>query len=124
MPSKLSSVLLAVIVTYLLTTMLTPEPIPAVFGDTSDSGGDHLLIATGKMANLEADVLYVLDERTQKLAVYLARGNALEMLAVRDCSYDFQLIGYGEQKPDLKTVKEHLQKAQKKSNAKSNSGTK
>ena len=58
MPSKLSSVLLAVIVTYLLTTMLTPEPIPAVFGDTSDSGGDHLLIATGKMANLEADVLY------------------------------------------------------------------
>lgn len=105
MPSKFLPVLLAVVVTYLVTVFCSSAPVPLTYGGTVDSGGDHLTIVTGKLHNLEADALYVMDERTKVLAIYLIRSNQLELHSVRECSHDFQLKTYGTQTPTVAEVK-------------------
>ncbi|MEM7166581.1 MAG: hypothetical protein AAF581_14030 [Planctomycetota bacterium] len=110
MPSKFLPVLLAVVVTYAATSFFTATPTRQVFGGTVDSGGTHLILATGKLQNLEADALYVMDERSHKLAVYLIRAKKLELHSMRDCSYDFQLTAFGEQSPTVGEVKDVVRK--------------
>lgn len=45
-----------------------------------------------------ASALYLIDTRTRHLAVYrLENGRALELVAARNCSYDFLLETYNDQ---------------------------
>jgi hypothetical protein len=66
----------------------------------SGGGGDSArdLIAVSANYSTGAAALYVLDARTQHMAVYrVENGRALELIAARDISYDLKLESYGDQ---------------------------
>jgi hypothetical protein len=75
--------------------------IPVVKAGSEDGGGgdaDRGLIAVTGTYGSGASALYLIDTRTRHLAVYrLENGRALELVAARNCSYDFLLETYNDQ---------------------------
>lgn len=53
------------------------------------------------------DVFVLFDAQTNRLLVYgmASGGKRLELVAVREISYDDRLVSYGEQRPEVKEVK-------------------
>ena len=71
----------------------TPPSAPDGGGGDADRG---LIAVTGPYGG-GASALYVIDTRTRHMAVYrLANGRRIEMVAARDCMYDFLLESYND----------------------------
>ncbi len=60
---------------------------------TADTEGAYS-VATGRVQGRDADVLFVWNHENQKLAVYSVSSNALQVLHVRNCEYDFKADGF------------------------------
>ena len=56
---------------------------------TADTVGVYS-VATGRVQGRDADCLFVWNHENQKLAVYSVTSNALQVLHVRSCKYDFK----------------------------------
>ena len=84
---------------WLVANSLSPH---VASGATVDTQGGYTL-ATGRIqGGGEADVLYVWNHETMKLGIYMMRNRSLEVLAIRNCSSDFDVDGFilrGEQNP-------------------------
>jgi len=69
-------------------------------GSRQGGGGDAargIIAVTGSYGS-GADALYLFDTKTRQLAVYRVKtnGRALELVAARDCTYDFFLQAYND----------------------------
>ena len=78
-------------------------------GGTVDTSGGYTL-ATGRLQGKgEADALYIWNHETRKLGIYFANNRNLEVIAIRDCSYDFAVPGFsarnGKQIPPASDMK-------------------
>lgn len=77
--------------------LLAPKP---VFAQSADSGGRYVAVTGSYMEGVS--LLYVLDQETQHLAVYEARGGApnshrVLFVGARNIELDMQLDGYNDE---------------------------
>jgi hypothetical protein len=60
------------------------------------------------------DAFVLFDTQTNRLALYTVGGNKkLELMAVRDSTWDFRLVSWGKQEPTVQEIKEAYEKAEK-----------
>ena len=60
------------------------------------------------------DAFMLFDTQTNRLSVYSISGNKrLELLAVREISWDIKLIEFGKQNPTVKQIRESWEKERK-----------
>ncbi len=67
-------------------------------GGTADSDG-HMIAVTGTSPT-GAAVLYLVDTRLKRLAVYQASGKNIELVAARNIEYDLKLDSYHDGSPE------------------------
>lgn len=61
-----------------------------------------------------SDAFLLFDTQTHRLTAYTIGGNKqLELLAVREISWDLKMVSWGRQKPTVSEVKEAFDRAQK-----------
>lgn len=101
-------VLAAAFVTHLATLALQPESLPPAFGSVDTAGGYS--VATARIASRgEGEAICVFRHEDQKLAIYYPSNAGLEVMATRNCTYDFQFRGgfvlNGRQKPTVSEMK-------------------
>ncbi len=98
-----ASLVLAAWVVYLVNT-----PRQA-YGGTVDTNGLFSVASARLVGRGEAEAFWVFNHEKEKLAVYLMNNRNLEILAVRDCSYDFRPAQYspkgGRQDPSVKFMR-------------------
>ena len=88
------------------------RPSHVALGQTS-MGEGNMVMATGQISGRgNAAALYLYDQAKQKLAVIFVNGQNLEILAIRDMTWDWQVPGYsaGRQTPDVKDMKKAARK--------------
>ena len=60
------------------------------------------------------DAFMLFDTQTNRLIAYTVGGNKrLELMAVREVSWDMKMVSWGKQEPSVQEVKEAFEKAQK-----------
>jgi hypothetical protein len=60
------------------------------------------------------DALMLFDTQTNRLVAYTIGGNKkLELMAVRELSWDMKMVSWGKQEPTVQEVKDAFEKAQK-----------
>jgi hypothetical protein len=60
------------------------------------------------------DAFMIFDTQTNRLAAYTLGGNRrLELLAVRDVTYDVRMVTWGKQEPTVQEVKDAYDRAEK-----------
>ena len=60
------------------------------------------------------DAFMLFDTQTNRLIAYTVRGNKrLELMAVREVSWDMKMVSWGKQEPTVQEVKDAYEKAQK-----------
>lgn len=60
------------------------------------------------------DAFVLFDTQTNRLALYTVGGNKrLELMAVREATWDFRLATFGKQEPTVHEVKDAFEKAEK-----------
>lgn len=60
------------------------------------------------------DAFVLFDSQTNRLIAYTIGGNKrLELMAVRELSYDMKMVSWGKQEPTVQDVKDAYEKAQK-----------
>ena len=67
-------------------------------GGTAD--GDRDMIAVTGTSSSGAAVLYLVDTRLKRLAVYQASGKNIELVAARNIEYDMKLDSYRDDSPE------------------------
>ena len=67
-------------------------------GGTAD--GDREMIAVTGTSSSGAAVLYLVDTRLKRLAVYQASGKNIELVAARNIEYDMKLDSYRDESPE------------------------
>ena len=67
-------------------------------GATAD--GDRNMIAVTGVSPTGAAVLYLVDTRTKRLAVYQGSGKNIELVAARNIKYDLELESYNDSSAD------------------------
>jgi hypothetical protein len=67
-------------------------------GGTADS--DRNMVAVTGTTSTGAAVLYLVDTRLKRLAVYAATGKNIELVAARNLEYDLKLDSYHDASPD------------------------
>lgn len=82
-------------------------------------GGGPITLATGQIVGRgDASALYMYDSDAKKLAVLMMNNNSLELLAVRDMQYDWQVVQFspksGKQVPTVEEIKSAVNKRRKK----------
>ena len=85
---------------------------PSALGGSVDTVGT-LSMASGRLKGQgEAEGIYLFEHEAKKLVVYMMNNKTLELLAVRDCQYDFRPTAFsprgGGQKPTVKEMKDGL----------------
>ena len=61
-----------------------------------------------------SDAFLLFDTQTNRLTAYTIGGNKqLELLAVREVSWDLKMVSWGRQKPTVSEVKDAYERAQK-----------
>jgi hypothetical protein len=60
------------------------------------------------------DAFMLFDSQTNRLVAYTIGGNKrLELMAVRELSYDMKMVSWGKQEPTVQEVKDAYEKAEK-----------
>lgn len=60
------------------------------------------------------DAFCLFDTQTNRLSAYTIAGNKkLELMAVRELSWDLKMVSWGKQEPTVQEVKEAFEKAEK-----------
>ena len=60
------------------------------------------------------DAFCLFDTQTNRLSAYTFGGNKrLELMAVRECSWDLKMVSWGKQEPTVQEVKDAFEKAEK-----------
>ncbi len=67
-------------------------------GGTAD--GDRTMIAVTGTSSTGAAVLYLVDTKLKRLAVYQASGKNIELVAARNIEYDLKLDSYRDESPE------------------------
>ncbi|MCA8959473.1 MAG: hypothetical protein KDC38_03120 [Planctomycetes bacterium] len=83
------------------------RPTHFALGQTA-MGEGVMTMATGQISGRgNADALYMYDQKLQKLAVILVNNNNLEVVAIRDMTWDWKIPSYsaGKQIPDPREMK-------------------
>ena len=71
-----------------------------------------------------SDAFMIFDTQTNRLCAYTVGGNKrLELMAVRETTYDFKMVSWGKQEPTVQEIKEAFEKAEKERIEKEKSGT-
>ncbi|MAW60265.1 MAG: hypothetical protein CMJ94_05450 [Planctomycetes bacterium] len=88
---------LAALLGAMATRFLAPAPVQAQSAD-----GDRRYVAVAAEYQTGVSLLYVLDQQTERLAVYEARGGAsnshrLALVGVRNVGLDTQLDGFNDE---------------------------
>ena len=80
----------------------TGESVPggnrSAGGGTADSDG-HMIAVTGTSSS-GAAVLYLVDTKLKRLAIYQATGKNIELVAARNIEYDLKLDSYHDGSPE------------------------
>jgi hypothetical protein len=98
-PTLLTGLALAGLLGALATRWFTPATVAAA-PQSADSGGRYVAVTGPYMDGVS--LLYVLDQETQRLTVYEARGGAknaqrLEFVAARNIGLDSQIDGFNDE---------------------------
>lgn len=83
------------------------RPSHVALGQTA-MGDGQMVLATGQISGRgNAAALYMYNQKDSKLAVVFVNNNNLEVLAIRDMTWDWQVPGYsaGKQTPSVKDMK-------------------
>lgn len=110
-PAALAGVFLAALAGGLLARWLSPSPVQA---QSADSGDRYVAVATDYQTGV--GLLYVLDQKTQHLVVYEAKGGApnshqLVFVGARNISLDTQLDGFNDESDySFKELKEMFER--------------
>ncbi|MEM7262331.1 MAG: hypothetical protein AAF488_10110 [Planctomycetota bacterium] len=89
------------------------RPSHVALGQTA-MGDGAMILATGKISGRgDAAALYMYDPKLQKLAVMFVNNNNLEVVAIRDMTWDWKVPSYsaGRQIPDPREMKKAARKA-------------
>lgn len=84
---------------------------PAQVGAQTATVSGNLLIATGQIQGRgNADAVYIYDHGQKKIVCYQAQFNRFDVIAIRDCQYDWRVNQYPEaQNPTPEEVKKDLE---------------
>jgi hypothetical protein len=69
-------------------------------GGNATADGDRNMIAVTGTSPTGAAVLYLVDTKLKRLAVYQATGKNIELVAARNIEYDLKLDSYHDASPD------------------------
>lgn len=87
--------------------------IPTADAQTVDNRTTRWLAGTMTMAAGQ-DAFVLFDSQTNRLAAYTIGGaRELELLAVREVSYDMKLVSFGKQKPPIQEIRDQWEKNEK-----------
>ncbi len=92
----------------------SPQKDESLSADRENNHGSYTL-ALGRMQGLGgADVLYIWSHAHQRLAVYVIRGDTLELLFSRNCAPDLMIdLSLGRMSPAVKTLKQWVEEGKK-----------
>lgn len=77
-----------------------------------DNTGDVALMTGQLQGRGEGEALFIWEHATQKLAIYIVNASRMELLFVRDCSFDFKAnVAIGQMKPTVEEMDEIAKKA-------------
>lgn len=77
-----------------------------------DNTGDVALMTGQLQGRGEGEALFIWEHASQKLAVYIVNASRMELLFVRDCSFDFRAnVALGQMKPTVEEMEELAKKA-------------
>ena len=77
-----------------------PQPAGGGGGGGATADGDRNMIAVTGTSATGAAVLYLVDTRVKRLAIYQASGKNVELVAARNIEYDLKLDSYHDGSPD------------------------
>lgn len=106
---------LSLAVAVLLGAVISRWALPAPVQAQSADGDRRYVVATGEYQT-GVSLLYVLDQQTERLAVYEARGGAsnsrrVALVGARNVSLDFELDGFNDESDySFKELEELLQR--------------
>ena len=85
-----------------------------VEAQTIDNKSTRYLVGTISYGTA-SDAFLLFDTQTHRLVAYTMGGNKqLELIAVRELSWDLKMVSWGRQKPTVADVREAYDRAQKK----------
>ncbi len=79
----------------------SPQPGGGGNGGGATADGDRNMVAVTGTSPSGSAVLYLVDTRTKRLAVYQGTGKNIELIAARNIEYDFKLLeSYHDASPE------------------------
>ncbi len=90
------------------------DHIPRAYAQTSGTGEMFAVTGSGTQAQ-GTDILFVIDSRATRLAVYEYKGGRLRLAAVRNMEYDLRFNEWpeGMQKPSVREMRDQTEQRSK-----------